>query len=327
MTDSTPNRPPARSTASTRHVDADVDPSRIVMKREVGAAKLVGTSVRRPEELPLLRGEATFVADISPPGAVHVAFVRSPYGHARLLGVDCVAARAHPGVVEALSASELDVVPGPIPVRLHPDPRLELFLQSAVAHDKVRYAGEIVALVAATDRYVAEDAAELVRVDYEPLDAAVDTETAAMPGAPLLFEEACSNVTMDYTVEYGDVEAAFSSASLVVSGVFRTNRHSGSPIETRGLVASFVDETLTVWGPTKVLHGNRRTLSQLLDLPVERIRLVEPAVGGGFGVRGELYPEDLLIPLLAMRLGCPVKVDRGSGRTPRRGQPFARAAP
>ena len=110
-------------------------------------------------------------------------------------------------MVEALSASELDVVPGPIPVRLHPDPRLELFLQSAVAHNKVRYAGEIVALVAATDRYVAEDAAELVRVDYEPLDAAVDTEAAAMPGAPLLFEEACSNVTMDYAVEYGDVEA------------------------------------------------------------------------------------------------------------------------
>ncbi len=268
---------------------------------------VVGTSVRRPEELPLLRGEASFVADISPPGTVHVAFVRSPYGHARLLGVDCSAARAFPGVVEALSAADLADVPGPIPVRLHPDPRLEPFLQSALPRDKVRYAGEIVAVVVAADRYAAEDAAELVAVDYEPLAAAVDTTEAAGPGAPLLFEAAGSNVTMDYVVEYGDLDAAFAAASLVVSGSFRTNRHSGSPIETRGLVASFADGVLTVWGPTKVLHGNRRTLSQLLDLPLERIRLVEPAVGGGFGVRGEVYPEDLLVPLLALRLGRPIK--------------------
>ena len=210
-------------------------------------------------------------------------------------------------MIEALSAGDLDEVPGPIPVRLHPDPRLEPFLQSALPREKVRYAGEIVAVVVATDRYVAEDAAELVAVEYEPLPAAIDTTEAARPDAPVLFEAAGTNVTMDYVVDYGDLEAAFAGASLVVSGSFRTNRHSGCPIEARGLVATFEDGALTVWGPTKVLHGNRRTLAQLLDLPVERIRLVEPAVGGGFGVRGEVYPEDLLIPLLAMRLRRPVK--------------------
>jgi carbon-monoxide dehydrogenase large subunit len=269
--------------------------------------RLVGVSVRRPEELPLLRGEATFVADISPPGAVHVAFVRSPYGHARLLRVDCSNARAHPGVIAALSAEDLDHIPGPIPVRLHPDPKLEPFLQSALATEKVRYVGEIVALVVADDRYVAEDAAELVEVDYEPLPAAVDAAQAARPDAPLLFERAGRNVTMDYAVAYGDIEAAFAGAELVVGDTFHTNRHSGCPIETRGLVATFEEGMLTVWGPTKVLHGNRRTLGELLGLPVERIRLVEPSVGGGFGVRGEVYPEDLLLPLLAMRLGRPVK--------------------
>ncbi len=269
--------------------------------------KLVGASIRRPEELPLLLGSATFVADISPPGALHVAFVRSPYAHARLGGVDCSRARSHAGVVAALSASDLDAVPGPIPVRLHPDPKLEPFLQSALATEKVRYAGEIVAVVVACDRYVAEDAAELVEVDYAPLEAAVDTTAAAAQGAPLLFERAGRNVTMDYLVEYGDVEAAFAAAEIVVADTFQTNRHSGCPIETRGLVATFEEGALTVWGPTKVLHGNRRTLAELLGLPVERIRLVEPSVGGGFGIRGEVYPEDLLVPLLAMRLGRPVK--------------------
>ena len=116
------------------------------------------------------------------------------------------------------------------------------------------------AIVVASDRYVAEDAAVLVDVEYEPLDAAVDTTAAARTDAPLLFESAGSNVTLDYVVEYGDVEAAFAAADLVVSDSFRTNRHSGVPMETRGLVASFEDGTLTVWGPTKVLHANRRTL-------------------------------------------------------------------
>jgi CO/xanthine dehydrogenase Mo-binding subunit len=255
----------------------------------------------------LIRGEARFVADISPPDLLHVAFVRSPYAHARLVRIDCSRARAYPGVACALAAADLDAVPGPIPVRLHPDPMLEPFLQSALPSDKVRYAGEIVAVVVASDRYVAEDAAELVEVDYEPLAAVIETTAAAEPDAPLLFERAGRNVTMDYVVEYGDLEAAFASASLVVSETFHTNRHSGCPIETRGLVASYAEGMLTMWGPTKVLHGTRRTLAELLGLPVDRIRLVEPSVGGGFGIRGEVYPEDLLLPLLAMRLGRPVK--------------------
>jgi CO/xanthine dehydrogenase Mo-binding subunit len=268
---------------------------------------LVGARVRRPEELPLLRGEAAFVGDISLPGMVHVAFHRSLYAHARLVGVDCAAARGVPGTVDVVSAADLEHVPGPIPVRLSPQPRLELFLQHALPREKVRHVGEIIAAAVASDRYIAEDAAELIQVEYDPLPAAVDTVAAARREAPLLFEEAGSNVTMDYTVEYGNIDSAFDDAALVVSGSFRTNRHGGSPLETRGLVASFDDEHLTVWGATKVLHGNRRTLSELLGLPVERIRLIEPAVGGGFGVRGEVYAEDLLVPLLAMRLGRPVK--------------------
>jgi carbon-monoxide dehydrogenase large subunit len=272
-----------------------------------------GARVRSRREVPLLRGEACFVGDIAPPGVLQLAFVRSPHAHARITGVDTSFARAQPGVAGIYAAADLDPLPGPLPVRVGTDPAFEPFLRPALARDAVRYVGEIVAVVVAESRYLAEDAAALVEVEYEPLAAVVDPVAAADPASPLLFPQTGTNVAHEAEHSHGDVAAAFAGADVVVRGTFRTNRHTGVPMETRGLVAEYDGDTLTVWGPTKALHAHRQFLAQMLGLPAERIRVVEPAVGGGFGVRGEQYPEDVLVPLLAIRLGRPVKwiEDRG----------------
>jgi carbon-monoxide dehydrogenase large subunit len=274
---------------------------------------LVGAPVRRRRDVPLLRGEASFVGDLAPAGALHLTFVRSPHAHARILRIDASAARAVAGVTAVYAAADLDPLPGPLPVRVGADARFEPFLRPALARDTVRYVGEVVAVVAADSRYVAEDAAALVEVDYEPLDAVVDALAAAEPGSPLLFPPAGTNVVDETEHSYGDVDEAFAAADVVVGDRFRTNRHTAVPMETRGLVADWDGETLTVWGPTKALHAHRQFLAQLLGLQPENVRVVEPAVGGGFGVRGEQYPEDVIVPLLAVRLGLPVRwvEDRG----------------
>lgn len=268
----------------------------------------IGAPLRRREEVPLLRGAARFVADIEPEGTLHVAFLRSPEAHARVGAIDVSEARALDGVVDVVTAVDLDPLPGPIPVRVHPLPELRGFLQHALANDKARYVGEPLAAVVACDRYVAEDAVQLMHAELEPLDAVVDTLSALEPDAPLLFEDQGTNLAYEFESSYGDVDAAFASAACVVRDSFRIQRHSGVPMETRGLVAApQPDGTLTVWGATKVIHANRATVAELLGLPEDRLRFVEPSVGGGFGIRGEVYPEDLVIPLLALRLGRPVK--------------------
>ena len=269
----------------------------------------IGASLRRREDPALLRGEAQFVADIEPPGTLHVAFFRSPLAHARITGIDATEARSLDGVVDVVHAGNLDRVPGPIPVRIHPLPELEPYQQYALAQERARYVGEPIAAVVATSRYIAEDAAQLIEVDFDPLPAVVDIKRSAEADAPSLFDERASNVAFEFSSAYGDIEEAFATAAHVVSGEFTTNRHGGVPMETRGLVAEWDQATarLTMWGPTKVIHANREVVARLLGLANEQVRFVEPSVGGGFGIRGEVYPEDLTVPLLAMRLRRPVK--------------------
>jgi CO/xanthine dehydrogenase Mo-binding subunit len=190
-------------------------------------------------------------------------------------------------------------------MRMFPGPGMERYLQPPLADGRVRYAGEPVALIVAASRYLAEDAAELVEVEYQPLAPVLDTEGALSAEAPLLHEETGSNCAGEFVIEHGDVEAAFAVAANVVEATLSVGRHGAVPMETRGLLAEH-DEltgTLTVHGAAKVVHVNRRILARLLDLPEERIRLVEPSVGGGFGARGEFYPEDFLVPWAALRLG------------------------
>lgn len=268
----------------------------------------IGKPLRRREEIPLLQGEATFVADIEPEDTLHVAFLRSPEAHARIGAADISAALAVDGVVEVVTAASIDRLPGPIPVRVHPLPELTPFLQYGLARDKVRYVGEPLAAVVANDRYIAEDAAQLIEIELEPLEAVTDTMATLDAEAPLLFEDQDSNLAFSFESSYGDIEAAFAAAAHVVRGSFATNRHSGVPMETRGLVAKpEADGRLTVWGPTKVVHANRVTVAEALGIPLEQLHFIETSVGGGFGIRGEVYPEDLMVPYLAMKLERPVK--------------------
>lgn len=265
----------------------------------------IGQSVRRREDLRLLTGRGCYVDDVRLPGALEAAVLRSPHAHARIRRLDASAALAQPGVVAVLTAVDLPDVR--IPVRIAALPELERALQPPLARGVVRYVGEPVAVVVAATRYQAEDALERVQVDYEPLPALVDARQAMAPGAPALHASVADNVVARFSTRVGDFAAALAQAEVVIEECFHTNRHAAVPLETRGLVAVYDGTTLTVWGPTKVTHINRSILARLLGLSEERIRFVEPDVGGGFGGRGEFYPEDFCIPFLALRLGRPVR--------------------
>jgi carbon-monoxide dehydrogenase large subunit len=255
------------------------------------------------ERAPLLHGAGRYVADVQLDGTLTAVIVRSPEAHGHLLGVDPEAARAVPGVRAVLTAADLDEVPV-IPLRSWPRPGMDRRLQPALARDRVRYVGEPVAVVVADDGYVAEDAAELVRVRIDPLPAV--TDVAQEPPA-VLFEDDANNVGCCWEAESGDVEAAFAEAAVVVRETFRTGRLTGIPIETRGVLAAWDGEGVDVWGPAKFLDFTRRTLAGWFALDPEAVRLRSVDVGGSFGVRGELYPEDFLVPWAARATGRPVR--------------------
>ncbi len=267
----------------------------------------IGSSVKRREDLPLLRGIGKYVGDIRRPGMVHAAILRSTRAHARLAAIDATAALALPGVVGVITAADM---PGlkTIPMRTGIMEGLKRSQQTPIATDRVRYVGDPVAVVVARDRYVAEDALELVEVVYEDLPAVTDARAAMAADAPRLHDEVPGNVPADFEVDVGDVDRAFAECDLIVEETFETQRHAAVPLETRGLVAEYdeVRDVLTMWGPTKMTHTNWRILSELSGLPQSAIHFIEPAVGGGFGARGEFYPEDFLVPFAAMHFRRPV---------------------
>lgn len=268
----------------------------------------IGASITRKEDVRFLTGRATFVDDLKFPDTLHASIVRSPHGHARIKGIDASRALAIPGVVAVFTYEDFAALAKPIPVRLYPLPGLEPFLQYPLAVDKVRYVGDPVALVVAESRYLAEDAVDAMEVIYEPLPTVMDLQEA-LRDQIVLHEGTGTNLAAQYTVSTGDIDAAFRDAEYTRKEQFKVHRHTGNPLETRGLVARYdaPSEELTVWGMTKVPHFNRGVLSSLLEFPEEKIHFIEQDVGGGFGIRGEFYPEDFLIPFAAVKLGKPVK--------------------
>jgi carbon-monoxide dehydrogenase large subunit len=268
----------------------------------------IGAPIRRQEDIRFLTGKATFVDDIQLPAMLHVAILRSPHAHARIVAIDASAAKAMPGVAAVFSFQDIAAFARPIPIRLYPLPGLERFLQYPLARDTVRYVGEPIALVVADSRYLAEDALEAIEVAYEPLPAVVDLQDA-LRDRVVIHAEAGTNLAARYTIAIGDVEAAFREAEYTRRETFKVHRHTGNPLETRGLVASYDAGRgeFTVWGPTKVPHFNRAVLASFLGIPEAKLHFIEPDVGGGFGIRGEFYPEDFLIPFAAVQLGRPVK--------------------
>jgi aerobic carbon-monoxide dehydrogenase large subunit len=269
----------------------------------------VGQRLKRREDERLLRGRGSFVADVQRLRALHLAVVRSPHAHARIRAIDVSAARASPGVVDVVAFGDLPELDRAIPMRLAERGQMGRYLQRPLARDKVRYVGEPVAVVVADDRYLAEDALARVQVTYDPLPALVDTRAAAEAGAPVLFESEGTNVVAAYTVACGDVERALRDADLVLRETFYVQRHSAVPLETRGALAEWDAGrgVLGVWGMTKVPHINRRIVAEHVGLPEHRVHFVQTDVGGAFGVRGEVYPEDVLVALLAIRTGRPVR--------------------
>jgi carbon-monoxide dehydrogenase large subunit len=264
----------------------------------------VGRAIRRVGDPPLLRGQARFVADLAYPGMLEAVIVRSPHAHADLGAVDLRAARAAPGVAAVITAADLPEPLPVIPMRLSPEERLEAACQPVLADQRVRYVGEPVAVVVADNRYRAEDAAELVQIAWHPRPAAVDTVQSASDSAPRLHEALPSNAVFHLGYRRMTVPRA---TQLAVTLDVRVQRHTGMPLETRGLLAVPEDGRLHVYGPTKVVHFNHAVLARLLGMDPAQIHCVEPAVGGGFGIRGEFYPEDFLIPFLALRLNRPVR--------------------
>ena len=276
-----------------------------------------GASVTRVEDPRLLRGSGRFVDDIKLPGLLHAALVRSPHAHARITAVQLEAARALPGVAGVFGYEDLAAWMQPMPSAGLPPPALEARLrpmlratpQLPLARDRVRYVGEPVAIVVARNRAEAEDAAELVNIEYEPLPASIDTEAAVAPEAPRLFPDWPDNVTVRFTHAIGDADAAIRAADVVVHERFRVHRYTGVPLECRGLVCDphSLDGRLTIWSATQFPHFVQGALAEALGWPAHRIRVVAPDVGGGFGVKASSYAEEMVVPLVALRLGQPVK--------------------
>ena len=255
-----------------------------------------------------MRGRGRYVGDVEVPRMLHAAFVRSVHAHAVLRAIATERAMASPGVVHVATGADETFAHARLTAR-SAAPGYVTTAQPILAHAKARFAGEPLAVVVAADRYAAEDAAGLVQVEYEPLAAAVDAVAAVREGAPGVHDEAERNVLLSRRFENGRVDLAMDGAVVVVDRTFRTNRQTAAPMEGRGGVADWdgAQQRLTLWSGTQVPHLARHALAEVLGMPEHRIRVVAPDVGGGFGVKGVLYPEDVALCLLAMRLQRPVK--------------------
>ena len=267
----------------------------------------IGARLPRKEDPRLLRGLGRFGDDFTARGQLWARVIRSPVAHGRIRSVRTTRAGQADGVIAVVTAADLPVGLA-IPVRLNvQDIRLNDYLQPILATDVVRYVGEPLAVLLAEDPYAAEDAAELVDVDIEEAPAVLDAAAAARAGAPRLF--AAGNVAADFTLGYGDVEASFARAARVVQIDIEIGRHSGVPLEPRALLAEVDPLTgaLSIYGMTKVPVFNRDLLASLLGIDETLIHVHAVDAGGGFGVRGEFYPEDFLVPWLAWTLRRPVK--------------------
>lgn len=275
----------------------------------------VGAAILRREDRRLLTGGGQFVDDLRVAGCLHAVMVRSPHAHARMIAMRMDRARRHPAVVACFAFPDLADVLRPLPAAGTPpaplharvDFRVKTAPQFPLARGKVRYLGEPVAVLVAEDRYVAEDALGLLEVDYEPLAAVTHVEQAIRPGAPLVHEEWGDNICLAFTTGVGDPERVFAEAPVRLRERFTVPRSAGIPLEPRGVLAVPDPRGITVWASTQVPHWLQRVLAETLGLPMHQIRCVTPDVGGGFGTKCSIYPEDVLIPLVAARLRGPVK--------------------
>jgi carbon-monoxide dehydrogenase large subunit len=274
-------------------------------------AKQFGARVARVEDPSLLTGRACFVDDIKLPGTLHGCFVRSPHPHARIRAIDAAVALAMTGVHAVLTARDMpgrlatDPIPTPVP-----NPAITAMrTQRALAGEEVCYAGEAIALVVAENRYVAEDAAAAVTVEFEPLAAVSDCRDGIAPGAARTHSDLATNVAAYVPMSYGDVDAAFGNAAHIFEEEIFQHRGGAMPLEGRAVLANHdrTDDLLTVWSATQTPHICQRTVADLLERELPSVRVIAPFVGGGFGAKAPFYAEEIVVPVAAMALGRPVK--------------------
>src|SRR6266403_1481504 len=273
----------------------------------IGTNRYIGSPVERVEDPRFLRGRGQFVGDLKRESMLHAAILRSPVAHGRIRNLDGIAARAIPGIRTVITAAEIGAVPR-IPLRLLPLPGTERFLQPVIAADRVRYVGEPVAVVLGDGPALAEDGVGAIALDIEELPPIADRH-ASERREILLFEEAGTNAAMVFTGVKGDADAAFRDADYVRRDQFVVQRYTALPMEPRGVLAEWdaAQGRMTVLGAAKVPFFNRDTLAAMLGLSPAQVDLIENDVGGGFGARGEFYPEDFLIPFAARHVGRPVR--------------------
>ena len=266
----------------------------------------VGARVRRREDPRLVTGSASYLDDLRPPGLAHLVFKRSYHPHADVLAVEVEAARAAPGVLAVYTAGDLVDAPA-FPVSAPRGTRLPR--RPILGGDRVRYQGEPVAMVVARSREEAADAADLIEVELAPRAAVMDPDAAGAAGAPLVHADLGTNVAYESRRLHGDVEAAFAGAAHVVRARIRNQRLAGIPIEPRGVLAAGnpFEPSITVWSSTQIPHEVRSRIAAFLGLPEAAVRVIAPEVGGGFGAKLSVYPEDLIVPWVALRLQRPVK--------------------
>lgn len=276
------------------------------MEPQEEKSRWTGADLKRREDPRLLTGRGRFTDDIDLPGMLYAAVLRSPYPHARIKSIDTSAAEELPGMIAVLTGQEAAEFSDPLPPTI--EIAMKLCTAYSIAVDKVRYVGEPVAAVAATDRYIAEDAVELIDVEYEPLEPVMSIEAALAEDAPLLYEEWGDNRQLEWGFENGDLEGAFARADQVIKDRIPHHRYTGTPMEARAALADYdpVTGELTVWASTQAPHQFRTLLAQTVRIPEQKIQIIAPDVGGAFGNKLQIDAE--VIPcLLSIRTGRPVK--------------------
>jgi carbon-monoxide dehydrogenase large subunit len=270
--------------------------------------RFVGQAMKRKEDPRLVSGTSTYVDDVVLPGMLHMAVARSIHAHARIKRIDVSKAQKLPGVVAVVTGEEVAAHCGPIPCAAS-IPNMKKAERQLLAVGKVRFVGEPIAAVVAESKYIARDAVDLIQIDYEVLPAVVNPEKAMDPASPRLYDEHSDNVAYNFGFETGNTEEAFKTADVVVKERFVNQRLAPAPMEPRGVVAAYQapDNELVVWNSTQAPHGLRTLLANMLRVPENRIRVIAPEVGGGFGCKIDIYAEDGLAGYLAQKTGRPVK--------------------
>ena len=272
--------------------------------------RIFGSGIRRREDPRLITGQASYTDDIKLAGLAHAAILRSPHGHARITGIDTAAAAAAPGVIAVYTGADTEGVLNPIPCAwVIPDSDVKAVAYPPLASDVVRYVGDAVAVVVAEDRYQAEDALELINVDYEPLPTVINPEAALQEGAPQLHEDAPNNQAFHWVAAGGDTDDAFANADVVVRDTIIQQKLIPNAMEPRSAIASYVPSMgdLTIWNTTQNPHIARFVTCLVTGIPEHKIRIIAPEVGGGFGAKIAVYAWEMVTAFCSMKLGRPVK--------------------